>query len=467
MTKILMIQLQPVPYAGTAYLNGATLSKGHEFVLFLNTDSECILQKIKEENPGIIGFSCMSCLAKDIIAIAKEIKKKFEVPIIIGGPHPTLFPEVIEEDCFDIICRGEGEEALIELLDAIEKKQDYSKIQNLYVKKNGEIYRNELRQLIEPLDKAPVIDWSCYKGTSVQNSPPIVFPIRGCPFSCSYCFNAKTRDMYNGKGNYLRHFSVERTILETKKALEVFSHSPVLFTSDSFGTDLEWMDSLFGEYEKITKLPFVLLLRPELVTEKCVDILAKHNCFSVAIGVESGSERVRSEVMNRNYSNKLLLEVGERLHKKGIKFRAYSMIGLPTETEEEMWETIDINIKMKTDFPKASIFIPLPGTKIVELAKEEGYLGQDFYFKDIPYSVLSETILKKLNKDKIKNTLYFFQTMIIFPKSRGIIKKLIKIKPNIFFRLWFYLIHAYLHKKSEKRSLIPFIKYIFSNRKYK
>ena len=214
-------------------------------------------------------------------------------------------------------------------------------------------------------------------------------------------------------------------------------------------------------------MPFVLLLRPELATEKCINIFSKYNCFSVALGIESGSERVRKEILNRHYSNKLLLDIAKRLHSKKIKFRTYNMIGIPTETEEEIWETIDMNIKMKTDFPRGAIFTPMPGTKIVDIAQKNGYLNDDFSFDDIPNSILSQTILKKINKIKIKNLLYFFQSAIIFPKYKPFIKKLIQLKPNMLYRLWFYFIYVYLHKKSEKRVLGDYIKYLFAIKHYK
>jgi len=467
MAKILMIQIHVAPYAGTAYLNAAAKTSGHEFILHIGDEIEGINEKIKNEAPDLIGFSCMSNFYKDILLLTKAIKKKFEIPIILGGSHPTLFPDIINEESIDIICRGEGEFALIDILNAIENKKPYNEINNLWVKKANNIYKNDIRPLAEPLDNLPLIDWSCYENTIIaKSSPPIAFLIRGCPYSCSYCFNAATRKMYTGKGSYIRYFSVERSILEIKQALKVFPPSPVLFTSDSFGFNLKWTEELFTEYEKITNLPFTLLIRPELATEEVIKLLSNHNCVSVALGVESGSERVRKEILNRCYDNKLLLNVAKRLHKYNIKFRAYNLIGLPTETDEELWETIEINIKMKTDFPRAAIFTPYPDTKIVEIAKDRGYLDHDFSFENLPKSVFNGTILKNLDKNKILSTLYFFQTIIIFPKSKKFIKWVIKtIKPNALFKLFFYLIYAYLHKKSENRAFIPYIKYLISNRK--
>ena len=464
MAKILMVQVQPAPYAGTAYLNGAALSAGHQFVLRLGSDVAGILASISSERPDILGFSCMTGLHTEILAIAREVKKRSSIPIILGGPHPTLFPEVINEPCIDMICRGEGEFALIDLLDAIGNGTPYKDIPNLWVKHEGEVVKNGLRPFVEPLDNVPLIDWSCYKDTVVQKSPPIAFLIRGCPYGCSYCFNESVRGMYKGLGKYVRWFSVERSILEIGQALKIFSPSPVLFTSDTFGIDTVWMDELFRRYTETTDLPFVLLLRPELVKDEVIRIIKKYKCHSVAIGVESGSERVRKEVMNRNYSNRLLLDIAAKLHAAGIRFRTYNMIGLPTETEEELWETIDLNIKMGTDYPRAAIFTPFPGTKMTDIAMEKGYIDPDFSFDDVPATILSHTVLKNVDGDRLKNTLYFFQTAVVFPGLKNTIKKLVyAVKPNIIFKAWFYFMYAYLHRKSEGRNPIQYVQYVMAN----
>ena len=460
-----MVQIQYSPYAGVGYLNGAARSSGHEFALSLGTDRKEILKRIADEKPDLIGFTVMSGFHQEILDIAREIKKHFPQPIILGGPHPTLFSEVIEEDCVDMICRGEGEFALIELLDAIEHKQPFTGILNLWVKEGGQIHKNGLRPLADPLDQIPLIDWSCYAGTPVQDGLPVAFIIRGCPYSCSYCFNATMREMHKGLGKYVRHFSVERAILEVQQALKVFKNSAVNFHSDSFGMDLKWVDAFFKRYSETTDLPFFLLARTELVSEEFVRIITQHRCHSIMIGVESGSERIRKEILNRRYSNAKLLEVADRLHRYKIKFRTLNMIGLPTESEDEMWETIELNIKMKAAYPRGAIFTPFPSTKIVDYCKKTGYLDEDFSFDSLPASILSESILNKLDRNRVKNTLYFFQSAIIFPRFKNVFRKLTHLPPNFIFRWWFYLVYAYVHKVHENRALIPYIRYLIANRK--
>jgi len=465
MAKILMIQLQAIPYCGTAYLNSAAKSCGHEFYLYLHLGKKTgkVFRKIDELKPDIIGFSTMTGFHIQVLSLAREIKKKYSIPIIMGGAHPTLFPEVIHETGLDIICLGEGEFALMELLDAFERKRSYRGIKNLWIKENDRIYKNPLRPFVDPLDHIPLIDWTCYKGTAIQNSSAVAFLIRGCPYSCSYCFNESVRNMYKGLGKYVRYFSPNRSIKEIEESLKVFRPDSVIFLSDTFGVDSEWMEQFLSLYQKNINLPYIVSLRPELATEKNIKILGKYKCNTVGIGVESGSERVRKEILYRNYSNQLLLRIAEDLHRNRIKMRTFNMIGLPGETEEEIWETLALNIQMKAEYPRGAIFMPFPNTKIVDYAIRAGYLKTDFSFNSIPNSILSHSILNRTNTQRIKNYLYFFQSIILFPRFVNLFKFLIKISPNILFRLWFYLIYAHIQRKSEERGFISHVKFLFSN----
>ena len=134
MAKILMAQIQPVPYVGTAYLSAAAKQAGHELTVHMVDSRQGLLRDIDAARPDLIGFSCMTPLMGETLSLAAEIKRHFDIPIILGGPHPTLFPEVIEEAPVDMICRGEAEETLAELLTAIEDGKPHTQIRNLWVK---------------------------------------------------------------------------------------------------------------------------------------------------------------------------------------------------------------------------------------------------------------------------------------------------------------------------------------------
>ncbi len=472
MAKILMIQIQAYPYIGTAYLNAAARSAGHTMVLHLGNNINNILKVIQREQPDCIGFSMMTSFMNEILAIARKIKEQKKILMVAGGPHPTLFPDIIKDPSIDAICRGEGEFAIIDLLDALDQNKPLDNIANLWVKRNGEIIRNPIRPLVENLDTIPLIDWSCYVGTPVLTSSPLVFPIRGCPYSCTYCFNESMRKIYQGLGPYVRCFSTERAIEETKQALKYFQESPVFLCSDTFGIDTDWMEEFLKCYTKLTSQPFILLLRPELATEHVIKIISQYNCHSVAIGVESGSERVRREILNRRYTNELLLRVASNLHNAGIPFKTYNMLGLPTETEDEMWETIDLNIQMKADVPRAVIFTPLPNTKIVDIAIHHGCLEPDFDIKDIPASSLQGSIIKGIDNTILLSTLYLFQTAVLLPRFRDVFRKRSLRKPSLVLKLWFYIVYVYylyvyLYGKIRLKYFFSFTKFMWANRNTK
>jgi hypothetical protein len=135
----------------------------------------------------------------------------------------------------------------------------------------------------------------------------------------------------------------------------------------------------------------------------------------------------------------------------------------PTETEDELLETIKLNIEMRTDFPRAAIFTPFPGTKIVDLAKDHGLLPKDFNFDNVPSTILGHTILDNINRKLVDNYLCLFQSSVIYPWLYKYLKRLVRLRPNPIYRAWFYAVYAYLHSKSEKRGFINYIKYIAAN----
>src|SRR3989338_7729354 len=144
---------------GLANLMGALRAKGHDYKLFIISEEKNILESIKNFKPDLLGFPAYTGTHHISFQLARYIRRHMRIPTIFGGPHVTLFPEEsIQEDCLDIICLGEGEEPLAELLDALENESDYSQIKNLWVKKDGKIIRNGIRPLVQNLDSLPLPD---------------------------------------------------------------------------------------------------------------------------------------------------------------------------------------------------------------------------------------------------------------------------------------------------------------------
>ena len=216
---------------GIEYLSAALKRKGHQvelafdpgldnFLGFIDvgalkklTDEKWYLHKIRSFKPDIIGFSCLTNLYSFANEKAKNIKEHFDIPVIIGGIHPTILPEyVMENENFDMLCIGEADEAFPELLEKMEKGEDYYDTKNFWFRKNGDIVKNEIRPLIQDLDSLPFADrelfydYGCFTGTLYFISG------RGCPFSCSYCCHHFLQKKYRGLGKDVSKRSVDNLL---------------------------------------------------------------------------------------------------------------------------------------------------------------------------------------------------------------------------------------------------------------
>ncbi|HLE17951.1 MAG TPA: cobalamin-dependent protein, partial [Syntrophales bacterium] len=156
MANVVFIQRLWYEYPGTGYLSAILRKHGHSTRVIIEESPRRIVKRLL---PGdIAAFSVMTGMHHWALGIASHIKKTLGLMTVFGGPHPTYFPDVIEKDAADIICRGEGEYALLDLANAIDNERDFDKIANLWVKSAGTIHKNPLRPLIDDLDTLPLQD---------------------------------------------------------------------------------------------------------------------------------------------------------------------------------------------------------------------------------------------------------------------------------------------------------------------
>jgi radical SAM superfamily enzyme YgiQ (UPF0313 family) len=354
---------------------------------------EDLIAKIKSFDPGLVAVSTVSNQYQRSRKYAKWLKEKFDVPIVIGGMHATLAPEeVISENCFDMLCIGEGEGAIVELTDGLENGSDISAIQNLWLKKDSKIIKNELRPLVEDLDTLPFVDRETFHFEKIllaQGGKCSMLSGRGCPFGCTYCANEGIRALYKGKGRFVRMRSVEHVLSEMREILENYKVTKWEFNDDIFTLKKKWMEKFCELYGAEFDIPFDVNVRVETVDRQALQILKDAGCDLIRIGVESGSERVRKQLMKRNMTNAQIENTFEDAEAVGLKTWSFNMVGLPGETREDAEETIRLNEKLCPDHMQVSVFNPYPGTRLYEKCIEEGILSGrrvDGYF--LPDSVL-------------------------------------------------------------------------------
>jgi radical SAM superfamily enzyme YgiQ (UPF0313 family) len=453
MSRIVFLQNIWFEFMGPMYISAALKSKGHECELYIGNSAAEFLPLLRESKPDLIAFSVMTGMHQWVLETAVALKKEIGCPIILGGPHPTFFPEILEEEGADIICRGEGEAAMVELADALASRADFSVVKNLWVKSNRRIVKNDVRPLIQDLDTIPFADRELYsRYPSLQNNEVQIFiSSRGCPYNCTFCFNHQMMELYRGKGRYVRHRSPERVIEEIEQVQTRKAVGRVYFADDTFALSKEWLKGFLPLYGKRIATPFHCLVRINQVDDDLVQLMAENGCRTVFFGIESGNNRIRNEVLKKEITDEEIRRGAAILKSHGIRFRTYNIVGFPGETIEEALETVRLNIEIGTDYPWCSIFMPYPGTRLADYARQQGFLREDNRVDTMESSFHITSLLDNPDKEKLINLHKFFQTAVTLPVLLPLIRQLIRLPANPLFQLWFGFVYFLLYIRSEGR----------------
>jgi len=449
MSKIIFIQPDTSEYTGTMSLASLIKKSGHKARVSIALESKIILEELRQFSPDIVAFSCMTPSYLWAMEQARIIKKNYPLPIIFGGCHPTFNPEIILEPDIDMLCCGEGEYPLLELLDALGCKGDATKINNLSIKHNTEVHRNEVRPLLEDLDALPFPDRSVYyeQYDFLKNYPAKHFMSgRGCPYDCSFCFNHQLLKIYQGKGKYVRRKSPGYFVSEIEEVKNRYGIKVAIFDDDIFAVNAQWLSEFIPMFIKRVGVPFSCTIRVDVVTEEIIKLLKKGGCFQVSFGLETGNEELRRIVLKKRITNKQIIETAKLLKYHKIPFLTNNMMGIPTETIEQACETIKLNSLIGTDVPWCSIMQPFPKTDIAGFAISKGLLDSD-YDKAFYPSFFSKNPIRQENIYQLWNLQKFFIIAVKFPFILPLLKLLIKFPPNKLLDLFFLATYFTTYKR--------------------
>lgn len=380
---------------GISYLSSFLKQFGHDTKLlvlnksFADKNYDIIRKKIESFKPKVIGFYSVTSQYKFISDISKFIKSNYpEIFLIIGGPHATLNPEKVSDDNFDAICIGDGELPMQKLTNMLEKNEYPSNIKNLWIKKGGIIEKNPTESFYENIDMLPFPDramWDEYidyipnfLGKNIS-----ILLGRGCPHSCTYCCNHALRKI--AKGNYVRFRSPKNILKEIKQVHEKYSMEKNIYLEiESFSSNKEWAIKVCDEIEKYNKslntpLNFDLNIRitPNANFDNLFKSCKRANISHLNIGLESGSERVRKNLLKRSYSNADVIKTINLAKKYGLSYNFFVMIGIPGETTEDFQETLRMCRICQPKEIYLSIFYPYPGTDLYKLCGEMNLLQEE------------------------------------------------------------------------------------------
>jgi anaerobic magnesium-protoporphyrin IX monomethyl ester cyclase len=365
---------------GISYMSSLLKEKGHKTELLIvtgNKDEIQISSFFKKFKPKLICFSSIASNYDIIKNLSRFIKHKFPgIFLMIGGPHPTLVPEEVIKDSFDALCIGEGEYPTLEVVDTLEKGKQPDKIKNLWLKKGNKIQKNPTRAFISDLDNLPFPDREMWqKWIYTKKSKQAILIGRGCPFECTYCSNHILKKI--SQGNYVRTRSPENIILELKELVFSFPDiKEVFFEIETIGINMQFCSDLcdslseFNKSEKKLSYSINLRINSSLNYDLIFSNLKKANFKMINIGLESGNQRIRKEILNRNYSNEELINVVKKAKGYGLEVSLYTMIGLPTESYEDFKDTIKVCRICQPEYIYFGFFYPYPGTRLYDYCEK-------------------------------------------------------------------------------------------------
>jgi len=286
------------------------------------------------------------------------------------------------------------------LAKALEKGEDYRRLPGIWVKDNGRIYENGVSQVTRDLDSLPFPDRSIFDYPNLvheKKGSAYFMASRGCPYHCSYCSNQLLQQTYcSGRpADYVRFRSVENVIAEIKQAREDYPFVKTChFDDDLFFLRGKWAREFSEKYSTQIGLPFSCNMRPNHLNGKIAGLLKKAGCIEVRMGVESGNEWIRNDILKRNLNDRQILNAFEYCHQLGIKTQSYNIVGVPYETSSAILDTIKMNARIKPDLMLVSIYYPFPKTELNNLCQELGLAvdreGYDFFSPRLEIGTISK-----------------------------------------------------------------------------
>lgn len=423
---------------GVPYLSAVLKKHGHKTYFIDLRFTKNYVKETEEIAPDIIAYSITTGKHKLFRDLNLELKKKFNFFAVFGGPHCTFFPDFINEDGVDAICKGEGENAFAELVNKLENNEDIRFIKNIDAKIDNGIYKNDLRNLVENLDEIPFPDRDLiyrynHYGKSHRKT---VMTSRGCPYKCSYCFNHSYNRLYEGKGKIIRQRSVGNVIAELREVKEKYKLKIFQFNDDTFILNRNWTFEFCERYKREIDMTFNCIVRVNLIDEEIIKALKDAGCDTVTFGIESGNDDLRNNVLKRNISREQITDSAKICHKHNVKIISQNILGLPDETFEDALETVKLNIECKPKLSWVSIFQPYPNTDLCNYAIEKGYFEKKD-LESINVNFHKGSVLKTKDIRRIVRLHHFFYFSVDFPFMIPIVKLMTRIPLNsIYYIFW-------------------------------
>lgn len=424
------------PPLGLAYI-ACALEQNSYKVNIIDANAEKLSDKdiicrVKQLKPALVGLTAVTPTMHICYRLAEEIKKEEPSTIVvIGGVHATSLPEETLSECldFDFLIRGEGEFALIELVDALNNNKALNAVEGLVYRENGKIILNDLRDPVSNLDILPfpsrhLLPNRLYK-TLDSSRMTCIIAMRGCAAKCIYCAVEKVA------GRRLRRRSPSNVAKEIESCFYNYGIRFIAFLDDTFTFDKTWVHKFCDEFMRTgfyKDIKWSCLTRVDNVDLDLLKHMKQAGCVRVEFGIESGSQKIL-DFLKKGITINQVKEAFGMAKKVKLATFGFAMLNTPLETRETIAETKKLIMDLGPDFLQLSFATPYPGTELFEVCEKKGILISKDWSK---YIFLNNQLIrnKELSEDELKKCMWDIQRSF-YLKPKYILKMLVYMFKNI------------------------------------
>jgi anaerobic magnesium-protoporphyrin IX monomethyl ester cyclase len=395
----LPIDTRTTPHLGLAYLAAVSERRGDEVFLFdADVEDEPVADAVRRFQPEVVGITANTPQVKQAWRTAQAIKSVKDVPIIVGGPHPSVLPfESVERPEIDIVARGEGEEIWLAVCDVVEKglsanpgftardlldpqaKHLHHILGITFKTADGEVHNHPEHPPIADLDSLPWPAYHAFKMERYTNLQPAtdaiegarsfsVLTSRGCPYRCTFCSQSIMPQKWRAR-------SPENVLAEWRHLVEDMGAQEIGVLDDSANIKVNRLADLAELIieHKLNHVPWIFVngIRANLASKELLGKLKAAGLKRTAFGVESGDPDILLSI-DKKIDHDTIRRAFKSAKEVGLETIGFFIIGLPGETEETMERTIRFAIELDPMIANFSMLTPYPGTIVYEIAKRQG-----------------------------------------------------------------------------------------------
>jgi radical SAM superfamily enzyme YgiQ (UPF0313 family) len=295
---------------------------------------EEVLSQVRKRRPDFVMFSVYTSTYAWNCEIARIIKQEMDVKIVFGGMHATLVPEkVIKNDFVDFVIVGEGDHAIIELVDVVARDGDLMGVPNLWYKNDGDIMKNPLSDPIPDINSLPLPDKDLFKDYVYHKSDYVILTCRGCVFNCSYCCESYLNEIY--KNRYYRRRSVDSVMEELLVMKGKYDFKRVMFFDSVFFSDRDWLKDFLPRYREEISVPFRCAGHVSFVDKDIINEMKISGCYCIDFGVQTFNEKLRKELLNRPESNQIIERAFSICDQAMLRYDVDLIMGIPSMSEKD------------------------------------------------------------------------------------------------------------------------------------